>query len=196
MSIALAIWAAIKGALSTIVDKLSLCQIVCITLGCLLLLQTVRIEGLKLWPISYHGLKEQVTNARAATAKCQSDRLADRQAYAKAQADAQAQNLATVARDKAERERITNDISQSYESDLARLRAELAARLPKQGIAPDQGASGDSGLPDVSAAPSGPDGSSRLSIPPSLYVRGAELELQLERLQQWVNEQLKVNPNK
>jgi hypothetical protein len=35
-----------------------------------------------------------------------------------------------------------------------------------------------------------------VSIPTSLYVHGAELELQLERLQQWVNEQLKVDPNK
>jgi hypothetical protein len=36
----------------------------------------------------------------------------------------------------------------------------------------------------------------RVSIPSGLYVRGAELELQLERLQQWVGEQMKVDPNK
>jgi hypothetical protein len=34
-----------------------------------------------------------------------------------------------------------------------------------------------------------------VSIPTSLYVRGAELELQLEKLQQWVAEQVKIDPN-
>ena len=123
-----------------------------------------------------------------------SGRMADRAAYAQAQKDAQAKNLATVAADKAERERITHDISQSYESELASLRADLARRLRAQAPAP-QGAPGQPGLPGVSQAPGGSDGSSRVSIPTDLYVRGAELELQLERLQQWVAEQVKVDPN-
>jgi hypothetical protein len=120
-------------------------------------------------------------------------RKADQDAYRKAQADAQAKNLATVAKDKAERERITHDVSQSYEAELGRLRADLARRLH---ASPSEGAPGKPDLPNVSEAPGGPDGSSRVSIPTSLYVHGAELELQLERLQQWVNEQLKVDPNK
>jgi hypothetical protein len=120
-------------------------------------------------------------------------RKADQDAYRKAQADAQAKNLATVAKDKAERERITHDVSQSYEAELGRLRADLARRLH---AGPSEGAPGKPGLPDVSEAPGGPDAGSRVSIPTSLYVHGAELELQLERLQQWVNEQLKVDPNK
>lgn len=128
--------------------------------------------------------------------KCTEAREKDAATYAKAQADAAAKNRADVAADKAERERITHNVSQSYEAQLVSLRADLARRLQQIHAAAPQGAPVSAGLPDVSAAPSGPDDAARVSIPTGLYVRGAELELKLERLQQWITEQMKVDPNK
>lgn len=130
----------------------------------------------------------------AQLSQCTAARQHDAETYAKAQADAHAANLAQVAADKAQRERITHDVSQSYETELASLRADLARRLRPQPPTTESVAAA-AGLPGVSAAPSGPDASARVSIPASLYVRGAELELQLERLQQWISKQAEVNPN-
>lgn len=126
---------------------------------------------------------------------CTTARADDLTAYTKAQAIAAADNLAHNAAEKAQRERITHDVSQSYQAQLASLRADLAKRLRPQPAAAPQGAPDPTGLPGVSAAPSGPDDAARVSIPSSLYVRGAELELQLEQLQHWIAEQLKVDPN-
>lgn len=180
----LAAWAFVKnaaGGLFGFLKSLNGWQLVCLALALFGAAQTMRV-----WSEQRHSAKVE-----SQLAKSEAARHADQEAYAKAQADAQAANAATVAKDKAERERITNDISQSYEAQLASLRADLARRLRAQ----PQGATGPTDLPQVSPAPSGPDDASRVSIPTSLYVRGAELELQLEKLQQWVNEQLKVDPN-
>jgi len=174
-----------RSALAAVVQWLSrrsLAEIICICLSLALILTGYNRNH---W-------KHVATERQAQLVACKAGRAADRKAYVQAQKDAAAKNLATVARDKAERERITHDISQSYENELASLRADLARRLR----ATPQGSAGKPGLPDVSQAPSGPDAGSRVSIPTSLYVRGAELELQLERLQQWVAEQVKVDPNK
>jgi hypothetical protein len=157
------------------------------TLLCLVLCLALAIDHIALLSAHRH-----IRKADAQLVKCSQGRAADKAAYAKAQNDAAAANLAHNAADKAERERITHDVSQSYEAELASLRADLAKRLRQP--AP-QSASNGSGLPQVSPAPSEPDGGSRVSIPTSLYVRGAELELQLEKLQQWVAEQVKIDPN-
>ena len=181
----LAAWAFVKnaaGGLFGFLKSLNGWQLVCLALALFGAVQTVRV-----WSEQRHSAKVE-----SQLAKSEAARHADREAYAKAQAEAQVANAATVAKDKAERERITNDISQSYEAELASLRADLARRL--RNAAP-QGSAGPTDLPQVSPAPSGADDASRVSIPTSLYVRGAELELQLEKLQQWVNEQLKVDPN-
>lgn len=173
------------GAVLGFLGKLNVYQLGCIALALFATVQTLRL----------HAEQRHSHKVEAQLAKSDAARLADRQSYAKAQADAQAKNLATVAADKAQRERITHDISQSYESELASLRADLARRLrPQNPAAPS--APGNPGLPNVSPAPSGPDDASRVSIPTSLYVHGAELELQLERLQDWVRQQTAVDPNK
>jgi hypothetical protein len=174
---------AFAGRALSFLGKLNGYQIAIIALALFAGIQTLRVSAEK-----RHSAKVEQQ-----LLKCTAARKADQDAYRKAQADAQAKNLATVAKDKAERERITHDASQSYEAELGRLRADLARRLH---ASPSQGAPGKPDLPNVSEAPGGPDGASRVSIPTSLYVHGAELELQLDRLQQWVNEQLKVDPNK
>lgn len=126
--------------------------------------------------------------------KCSAARDADAKRYADAQVAAVAANEMQIARVKASQDRITANVDNSYQADLARLRAELSKRLPAQ-ARPAPSDPGSAKAPDVPAAPDGPDGESRVSIPSSLYVRGAELELQLERLQQWVSSQMKVDPN-
>jgi hypothetical protein len=126
---------------------------------------------------------------------CQEGRAADRAAYAKAQADAAALNKVQVERVKSEQQEITQNAENRYNADLARLRAQLAAELQQSANAAHQGASGGSGLSDLPNAAAVPDDPSRVSIPKSLYVRGAELELQLERLQQWICQQVAIDPN-
>lgn len=196
MSIVLAIWAALRGALSTMVDtlrKLSVCQLVCLILGCLLLLQTVRIEGLKLWPISYHGLKEQVTNARAATAKCQSDRQADRQAYVTAQVQAQAANKAQVQKVEQQYQRNSDNERQAYLDDLAKLRA---GRVRPQASAPS-GAPGSAGTPAPDAGtPRIDDAGVCVPATSDVCEAGAEIELRLMHLQNLYLGQSQVDPNK
>jgi multidrug efflux pump subunit AcrA (membrane-fusion protein) len=185
MSILLSLLGFGRAALSAVVGWLSrrsLSQIVCIILACALVLALLRA----------HHWKAVASNRQAQLVKCQAARKSDRDAYAKAQSEAQAKNAATVARDRAERERITHEFD-NYQSELDSLRSDLARRLRQPSA---QGSAGKPDLPNISPAPSGPDGAPRVSVPTGLYVRGAELELQLERLQQWVAEQLKVDPNK
>lgn len=126
---------------------------------------------------------------------CAQARVTDRASYESAQKAAKAQNDAQLARVKSEQEAINARTSQSYDADLARLRAELAKRLRAQSAAAP-GGPGKPAAPDLPNAAPVADDPSRVSIPSSLYVRGAELELQLESLQRWIAEQMKVDPNK
>jgi hypothetical protein len=123
-------------------------------------------------------------------------RLSDRTSYENAQKAAEAQNKAQIQRVETQQQRITNDADKRYQADLARLRAELGKRLQQGGTPATQGSAGNPGAPQVPDTTGKLDGPATVSIPASLYVRGAELELQLERLQQWVAEQVKVDPNK
>lgn len=122
-------------------------------------------------------------------------RLADRSTYERAQGEADAKNKATLNRVRAEQEAINERTSRDFQTDLARLRAELANRLPQGGTAAPQGASGTTGASPLSGTPGGADAET-VCIPSSLYVFGAETELQLDHLQRWISEQLKVDPNK
>jgi hypothetical protein len=138
--------------------------------------------------------KRHSAKVEAQLVKCGQARHADHEAYRKAQADAQAHNKAQLERIESEQQRISDHAELSYEADLARLRAELARRLPNH-TAP-QGAPLNPGASQVPVAPGKPDEEARVCIPSSLYVRGAENELQLERLIDWVSEQSKVDQNK
>jgi hypothetical protein len=123
-------------------------------------------------------------------------RITDRASYENAQKAAEAQNKAQIQRVETQQQRITNDADKRYQADLARLRAELGKRLQQGGTPATQGSAGNPGTPQVPDTAGKLNGPATVSIPTSLYVRGAELELQLERLQQWVAEQVKVDPNR
>lgn len=145
------------------------------------------------WTIHLNDLKGKwETNAH----HCASARHADRESYAKAQADAQAKNDAQLVRVKSEQQGISDNAKRSFDADLARLRAELAKRLPQGRTAAPQGTPIGPGASPLPRAPGGPDAEARVCIPTSLYVRGAENELQLDSLIGWLERQMKIDPNK
>lgn len=122
-------------------------------------------------------------------------RLVDRQSYKTAQREAQTLNDKQNAQTLAKQQRITDNAEKSYESDLARLRAELARRLSESGDATAQGAADRAAAPDLPNPAAEPAETGAVCISPEAYVSGAETELQLERLIQWVREQMSVDPN-
>lgn len=142
-------------------------------------LQTVRLAGEK-----RHSAKVE-----AQLLKYDQQRHADREAYAKAQQDAQAKNRAQVQQIEQQSQRITDETQSAY----ARDRAELI-RLRRQNATP-QGSAGDAGAPKDGPAPKGADADG-LHLSPDEHLQASEIELRLMHLQNWVAEQLKVDPNK
>lgn len=120
-------------------------------------------------------------------------RLADRSNYVVAQAEAAAKNKAAVNKVEQQYQRNSEDERQAYLSDLAKLRAQ---RLHPRVAAP-QGSTGP-------ASPSAPDSAapriddSGVCVPATSDVceAGAEIELKLMHLQDWVAKQVAVDPNK
>jgi hypothetical protein len=144
-------------------------------------IQTIRVKA------------EQRHSAKveAQLGKCTSARHADQQAYAKAQADAQAKNKAHVANVEAQQQRISDERLKDANDRLARLAGELRARGPAaQG---HSNGAGPSPLPDPA---SGTDDSSGLCLSPAQLLRAAEDEERHDQLIQWIEQQLKVDPNK
>jgi hypothetical protein len=173
---------AILGRALSFLGKLDVWQLGCIALALFAGVQTLRLAA-----ETRHSHKVE-----AQLAKSDAARHADRLAYAKAQEAAQAANATQIAKVKAEQERITGNVERSYESDLARLRADLAQRLRQQAA---KGASGNSAAPDLPNAAPGPSGSGTVCIPTEDYVSGAETELRLDALIDWVKQQVSVPTN-
>jgi hypothetical protein len=94
--------------------------------------------------------------------QCVSARHADRESYARAQADAQAQNKAHVIKVEQQYQRNSDDERQAYLSDLAKLRA---GRVRQQNPAPR----GDSNSAGPSPAPAPTEGADAdgLPLPPA-----------------------------
>jgi hypothetical protein len=150
------------------------------TLLCLVLCLALAIDHIALLSAHRH-----IRKADAQLVKCSQGRAADKAAYAKAQADAAANNKAHVANIEAQQKEITDDVEARYRTDLARLRMSNAA---------SQSAPSD---PEISApgkAPCGPDGKA-LSLPGPELLQARETELQLNALIDWVSQQTQVDPN-
>lgn len=109
-------------------------------------------------------------------------RAADKASYEAAQAQAEAKNQAHVATENKLREQISEESHRNFIADRDRLRAQSGA---PQGSA---GGSGVSGVPK--AAPGTPP--EVVSLPPAELLRAQELELQLNELIDWINDQLGV----
>jgi hypothetical protein len=172
-------------------SKRSLAELACIALALALVVQTVRIEGLGIWPLRIEGFKSALTDAQSALKAEKDARAADRLAYQLAQIDAAEKNREEVARKEAESQRISDNAKTAYERDLAELR-----RLRAQGRTAE-GSAGKPGASEDGAAAGGADGSDQLPLPPEELLRAQEIELQLMHLQGWVRDQLKAqdSPN-
>jgi hypothetical protein len=104
-------------------------------------------------------------------------------------------NRATVDRDTAARAAITKETNDVYQAQLARLRADPAFRVRSQAGA-GQGHAGNSG-PSALPAPAGGTAAAPMSVPDTiLLLAGAETELQLNALIDWVERQHAIDPNK
>lgn len=129
-----------------------------------------------------HKVEAQLSKSEAA-------RKADRDAYAKAQAQAAVANKAQVAKIEQQSRKVSDDERQAYLDDLARLRS---LRLRQQ-AAPRPANGAGSPAPSAPAAGADADG---LPLPSADDVQAAsEIELRLMHLQDWVLKQIAVDPN-
>lgn len=112
-------------------------------------------------------------------------RKADRASYEAAQAQAQANNQAQVHKIEAQHEAVTDRIRTDYRRDLDRLRAQSGV---------PQGSAGGAKAPGV---PQAPGGAHADGVPPAPcdHLCASEIELRLLYLQNWIADQLKVDPN-
>ena len=140
-----------------------------------LIVQTVRIEGFKFWPISIQGYKAENQILKD-----------DRRRYREAQRIAAERNQARVAQIESEQARVTEKVRNDYQNDLARVRAEFERRMRDKA---NQGSTRRPGLPEVPDPPGGIDGTAQVCVPAEDILYGAETELKLLHLQQWIREQ-------
>jgi hypothetical protein len=117
-------------------------------------------------------------------------RLADRATYEAAQQRAAAENKANVAAKEAESKRITDETQSAYQRDHAEL-----VRLREQRTAAAKGSTGAARASETSATAAGADDHG-LQLSPDEYLQAQEIELRLMHLQNWVERQLAVDPNK
>lgn len=158
------------------------------------------LKSLSLWQIVSLGLAIfaliqhfELAHSRAEAARWQKQftaehnaRLADRKAYSDAQAKAAADNKAHVQQIETQQLKVTTDVETDYRRKLAILRSELRNAAP-------QGDSGGPGIPQVPDASSGPDAQAGVLLPNPERLRAAEIELQLDELITWVEQQEKAN---
>jgi hypothetical protein len=118
---------------------------------------------------------------------CAEARKLDRRTYEQAQKDAAAKNEAQVRRIESEQDRITNEVRETLNARLERLRRELRSAAPSAQGAPRSPQAGPDGK-----APGGADGEARVCLAPSEFLRGAENEERHDRLIDWVEKQLQI----
>lgn len=171
---------AVLTAVLTWLSKRSLAEIGCIVLGlaCLVLFVAHRSE------------QRHAAKLETQLSKCTEGRKADRDAYAKAQSDAAAKNKAHVADVEAQQKRISDARLKDANDRLSRLAGELRARGPAA-----QGAANGAGSPTVPNPASGADAAPGLCLSPDQLLRAAQDEERHSQLIQWIEEQLKIDPN-
>lgn len=162
-------------------SKRSLAELGCIVLALSTIVVTIHDRAEKRH--SAH-LEKQLRN-------CVSARHADRIAYAKAQADAQAKNAAHIADIEAQQKRISDARLKDANDRLSRLADELRKRGPAA-----QGHSNGAGSSKVPDPSGGTPGSSGLCLSPSQLLRAAQDEERHNQLIDWIEEQLAIDPNK
>ena len=161
--------------------KLNAWQILCVGLGLFALVQHFSLAGERRHSAK---LQKQLT-------ECVSARHADQQSYAEAQREAQVQNKAQVQKIEQQYQRNSDDERQAYLDDLAKLRAMRMRPQIRTTPGPANPAN-----PSPAPAPSGRADADGLRLSPDQYLQAQEVELRLMHLQNWVAQQLSVDPNK
>lgn len=135
-----------------------------------------------------------IHRARENVRHCTAAREVDQRAYQAAQDEAAAENKLQVQKIEQQSKRISDDERQAYLSDLAKLRA-YNERLRSPQAAPRRPASPAS-PPKAPAPASGADGNG-LQVPSlnDLHDEASVIELRLMHLQNYVREQLGLDPN-
>jgi len=161
--------------------------------------QTVRIEGLKIWPIAITGLTEKLETR---TAERDAERTAHQKTkddYRAAQRDADRLEAERISRVRSEQQEITDDVMQDYGRRLADARA-AADRLRGEAVRAGNGAAGAPGSVDLSGAGDAADRAGeaaddrRLSVEERLIA--TEQAIQLDALIDWILKQSAVDPNR
>ena len=186
---ALGIGNSILKAVLSWLSKQSPATLLCIVLALLLLVD----HGALLMSHRHERKVEgQLAKAAKALKDEQAARAADRQAYTKAQTDAAAKNKAQVAATEQQYKKVSDDERQAYLDDLAKLRAD---RLRQQASAAP-GSARPANPPQGSSPTAGADGNGLpLSGADDVQEKAAEIELRLMHLQNWVEQQLAIDPN-
>ena len=162
--------------------KLEPFQLLSLALAIAVGIQTARIEGFGVWPISIRGLEVQLDDAKGKLADEQRARRDDRAAYRAAQLEAELRNRATVKKIETRHEEISDRVRSDYQRDLQRLREQSKA---------NRGAPGGPGVSQVPQATGGADADG-VQSPSCDLLCAQEIELRLMHLQIWVREQAGV----
>ena len=171
--------------------------------------QTVRIEGLKIWPVEIEGLKDREGRLAGERDKAMAGRdseaaahRATKVAYRTAQDQAARREAERLARVTTKQQEITIAVSQIYRERLAAAR-NAAERLRRQAVrtradagSPSRagdvpGLSGPAGRPDEAA------GNDRLPVDQiDRNLIATEQAIQLDALIDWIESQQKIDPNR
>jgi hypothetical protein len=146
-------------------------------LGALLVVQTVRIEGLKIWPLKIDGFRSELFDAKAAAVTCQNLRFAEHEAYRATQAEAAAKNKAHVAQIEKQQQEANNEVTSNLHSRIEQLRRELRDKARPTA----QGSAGGSGLPQAGGEP-GTAPAPGVCLTPEEHVSAAESEERHDQL--------------
>ena len=180
-----------------------------LSLAGLAAVQTVRIEGLKIWPVEIEGLKDKAGRLAGERDKAKAERdseaaahRATKVAYRIAQDQAAKREAERLARVTTEQQEITVAVSQNYRERLAAAR-NAAERLRGQAVRARADAGRSSGAGDVSSLPDAARrtdqaaGNHRLSDDQlKRDLTATEQALQLDALIDWIQSQQKVDLNR
>ena len=197
----------LQQRLAAFAARIGLTGLVVVLLCAALVVQTVRLEGFHIWPVSVTGW---IKSAQLRANERDAERTAHRETkirIAEAAREAQRLERARLERIRAEQQEISDAIRQGYASRLAAARTR-ADRLRKELQARTQPAAATAGLavPGLSATAAGTDGAPEdPRLPAAALTAAEELErnliateqaLQLDALIDWIRQQTAIDPNK
>ena len=180
---------ALAAAALRFLKRLSPSAMIAVILAALLIVQTVRIEGLKIWPVSIPGLKAELAHAKADAANARNALAQTIANYRAAAAKAEADDKANAERVERQQAQISKEQSDEYQARLNAARADIA-RLRAQSRPANPGSPAK---PDVPAIPTPTCGADSPALDPA--TRAFDCAIQLDELITWTQQQHAIDPN-